>query len=215
MTEDQLRHIQTDLIGLHRRLKALWQKAWSKEVGRRSDGAGGYPGSGAGSQGGAGSSPGGREARRRAVAVAARCRRDHPERLRQAAGSSGGDAGMSASLNPSEKRTIARSQQGKAGLFPCRGRCGTSGRSDRPAAPTNSAESEETREATILAVLAALQKRRHENQQKATAAVRRRQELARRPLVSLAEWRAFVLPPPTHVRGKPVPPPPDAPPRCG
>ncbi len=30
VTEDQLRHIQTDLIGLHRRLKALWQKAWEE-----------------------------------------------------------------------------------------------------------------------------------------------------------------------------------------
>ncbi len=123
---------------------------------------------------------------------------------------------MSASLNPSEKRTIARrANKAKRDSFLAGYAAAQAADRIGRAAPTNSAESEETREATILAVLAALQKRRHENQQKATAAVRRRQELARRPLVSLAEWRAFVLPPPTHVRGKPVPPPPDAPPRCG
>jgi hypothetical protein len=109
---------------------------------------------------------------------------------------------MSATLTPSEKRTITRRANKAKREANATAHCGK--RAAHAGAPAH--RDLETKVLDVIAVLRAGRAARNPNAA-AAASQGNRRELAGRSVVSLAEWRAFVLPPPTHIKGKPVPPP--------
>ena len=108
---------------------------------------------------------------------------------------------MSETLTRSEKWKITR-RANKAKLEAFLASHPEAEQASRTPAPT-----EPDFEAKVLETVAVLRAARRDAYAVAASTQGHRRELAREPVVSLAVWRAFVLPPPTHIKGKPVPPP--------